>query len=282
LDIKARRSLVPNPEGSPRALTQKASAGSSPLSAPGPMLIPDDPVSAGAVPYDLTRDADPSQFHTLDLAEKMNRPLNFRRGWLGDLPLGSLPPGWHIFHGVPFQILGGPTRRDRAAIVFQSLRNTTGSTARLPTRIRVPVGRKARAIYILHGCGYVKSLARFGSYRFYGRARKLGAIPLVALGHPQPGAETWKFAEAMLEANIQDWWPDFPHCNFRHSRMAPLPDSRAGGPVRGHIFLYTLEWINPEPDVPVSYVEIETDPRQSATLGVLAMTVLNPQALREG
>jgi hypothetical protein len=276
LDINARKSLVPNPKAPSLALPLKPPAGSSPLSIAGSLLISDDPVSAGTLPYELVQEAAPSRFQMLDLAENMNRPLNFRRGWLGDLPLSSLPPGKHTFHGVPFQILGGATRRDRAAIVFQSLRNTTGSTARLPTRVRIPVGRNARAIYVLHGCGYVKSLARFGSYRFFGCAQKLGDIPLVALGHPQPGAETWEFAEAILQANIQDWWPDFPHCNFRQARMVPLPDSRSGGPVRGHIFLYSLEWINPAPEVPVSHIEIETDPDQSTTLGVLAVTVMRP------
>jgi hypothetical protein len=274
LDIKERGSVVSKPNLPSTSLARNLSHGGSPIS--GPALIPEDPESAGRIAYELTKDVAASRFHHLDLSDKMNRPLNFRRGWLGDLPLGSLPPGRQVIHGVPFRILGGPTRRDRGAIVFQSLRNTTGSTARLPTRVRIPVQRRAKAIYILHGCGYVKSLARFGSYSFHHRKQELGAIPLVALGRPHPGAESWEIAEAVLEANIQDWWPDFPHCSFRHARMAPLPDLRAGGPVRGHIFLYTLEWINPTPDVPVSHLEIETDPGQSTTLGVLAATVLPP------
>jgi len=274
LEVKKRRSLISNPDAPAPPVPRRASPADVSLSSAA--LLPENPEPAGQIAYELASGQAASRFRPVDLSEKMNRPLNFRRGWLGDLPLGSLPPGRKVFHGVPFRILGGPTRRDRGAIVFQSLRNTTGSTARLPSRVRIPVQGTAKAIYILHGCGYVKSLARFGCVRFYHRKQELGAIPLVALGRPNPSAETWEFAEAILQANIQDWWPDFPHCNFRNARMVPLPDSRAGGPVRGHIFLYTLEWINPSPALPVSHVEIETDPTQSITLGVLAMTVLRP------
>lgn len=276
LEIKDRSSLIPLAQGAapPSPRTLPSGTVSSVLPASGLVFDHEDPALAGHIPYALTREAAKPRFQPLDLGEKVNRPLNFRRGWLGDLPLASLPPGTHTFHGIPFQILGGPTRRDCGAIVFQSLRNTTGSTAKLPTKVRIPVNLRTKAIYILHGCGYVKHRARFGSYTFFQKKKPLETVPLTTLGRPQPGAETWELAEAVLEANIQDWWPDYPHCAFRHARMVPLPDTRSAGPVRGHVFLYTLEWINPAPEIPISHIEIEADSTVSTTLGVLAVSVL--------
>lgn len=275
LDFKERSSLAPNFQAMPVS-HPGAPVGGSANALPVLAFDQEDLGMAGKIPYDLVGKVDRPRFRSLSLAEKVNRPLNFRRGWLGDLPLGSLPPGMHTFHGVPFRVLGGPTRRDRGAIVFQSLRNSTGGTAKLPTKVRIPVNFRAKALYILHGCGYVKPLARFASYAFFQKKRALGTIPLVALGQPLPGAATWELAEAILEANIQDWWPDYPHCNFRQARMVPLADSRSAGPVRGHVYLYTIEWINPFPEIPISHIEIEADPAQSATLGVLAISVLLP------
>jgi hypothetical protein len=123
----------------------------------------------------------------------------------------------------------------------------------------------------------VKHLAHFGTYSIFRKSGLPDTVPLVALGLPLPGAQTWQIAEAVTAANIQDWWPDYPHCNFRQGRMVLLSDSASSGPVRGHVCLYTLEWINPTPEVPVSHIEIEADPAQSATLGVLGITLLLPK-----
>lgn len=275
VSLVERRSLIPCPPVAAAEIHPAAPAHHPAFQ----RLSFDDATAAGQVRYGLTKDAPEERFRCLDLTRRVNRPLNFRRGWLGDLPLTSLPPGLHTFHGVPFQILGGPTRRHCGAVVFQSLRNTKGRTAMLPSRVRIPVHARASAIYILHGCGYVKHRARFASYTFVPRKGRPETLPLVALGQPRPGAETWELAESISEANIQDWWPDYPHCNFRHSRMVPLADTRSAGPVRGQVYLYTLEWINPAPHDPVRHIEIEVDPEQSTTLGVLAITVLTSQPL---
>ncbi len=233
-------------------------------------------------PYSIAARAslsEQSRFHPLDLGPCVNRPLNFRRGWLGDLPLRCFAPGTHEIHGVPFHILGGTRRADRGAIVFRSAVNTTGYANTLPERLLIPVGMRAEAIYVLHGCGYAKFMQPFASYHFHGKAGELGSVPLVSLGSPPPGGDA-SLSEGKLgatQANIQDWWSDFPHLDFPHARMAPLPDRDESSQVRRHVFLYTLEWINPTPEVPIRHVEIRVDPSVATTLGVLALTVVQPK-----
>ncbi|CAM3029749.1 substrate-binding domain-containing protein [Rariglobus hedericola] len=216
------------------------------------------------------------RFAPIDLGTLVNRPLNFRRGWLGDLPLKQFPPGPHEIHGVPFNILGGPRRSDCGAIVFHSAVNTTGNSQKLPDTLIIPIKQKVRAVYILHGCGYAKFLHPFARYRFLNRKTCLGNVPLVSLGQPPPDYNPSQQTTDAVTPNIQDWWPDFPHMDFPGARMAPIMESEEAGHLPRHVYLYTLEWINPSPDKIVDSLEVSVDATLSTTLGVLAVTVLKP------
>ena len=217
------------------------------------------------------------RFMSVSLSPYVNRPLIFRRGWLGDIPLRCLAPGSHEIHGVPFEILGGATRADCGAIVFQSMVNTTGSAKKLPDRLVIPLGGLVEAVYILHGCGYAKPMQAFADYSFHTKKGVSGTIPLISLGRmKEGGADISDPDGTQLNANIQDWWSDFPHVDFPHARMVPLLENDETNGVNRHAFLYTLEWINPLPKQPLTHMEIEVDPTVPTTLGVLAITVVRP------
>ena len=229
-------------------------------------------------PYSLAAKAslaERARFAPVDLRPFVNRPLRFRRGWLGDLPLLSLPPGKREIHGVPFEILGGSKRADMGAVVFRSAVNQTGNARTLPGTLRIPIGLRAEAVYILHGCGYVKPLEAFARYTFHGAKGALGTVPLVGLGR-QKNDEHLAENAAAAKANIQDWWSDFPHVDFPHSRMVPLIDDEESQ-IKRHVFLYTLEWINPFPGRVVTHLEVSADPAVPTTLGMLAVTVVKPR-----
>ena len=246
---------------------------------PQPMQFPDDPLELEAVrrrPYDFTAKISESRFEQMDLSAHVNRPLNFRRGWLGDLPLKHFDPGPHSIHGVPFEVLGGSSRADCGAVVFQSLINTTGSAKKLPSTLRLDVNKKVSAVYFLHGCGYAKHRHPFASYSFYAGRKKLEEVPLVALGKSPADITSTALSEAILRSNIQDWWPDYPHYEFPHARVVPLLENENPESVHRHVFLYTLEWINPDPKTTLSHILIRSDIEQSTTLGLLAISLLKP------
>ncbi|SDT88503.1 DNA-binding transcriptional regulator, LacI/PurR family [Verrucomicrobium sp. GAS474] len=225
-------------------------------------------------PYDRVARIDAARFLQLDLQPHMNRPLNYRRGWLGDLPLKHIPPGLHSIHGVPFHIRGGPRRSDCGAVIFQSTVNVQGSARELPSALRVPVEAKVRALYFLHGCGYARFLRPFGAYRFYRGQKRIGEIPLVPLGQPPAEYPSGVLSPAFLKANIQDWWSDLPHFDLPGARVAPFNQSEPTDAAQRHAYLYTLEWINPEPEKPLDEIEVAIDPTQSTTLGLLAISAL--------
>ena len=250
-----------------------------PVKEPRSSEFSDHPEKLAAIrqrPYDLASQATEARFSQIDLGAHVNRPLNFRRGWLGDLPLKHFPPGRHKLHGVPFDVLGGNKRADSGVVVFQSLTNTTGNARKLPSFLRIAVNRKTAAIYFLHGCGYAKYLNPFATYTFYAGKRKLGETHLVALGNPISGLSPEALEEAIGKANIQDWWPDYPHYEFPHARVVPLLETENPEAVHRHVFLYTLEWINPSPQMTVTHLTIQSDTRQSTTLGLLGICVLSP------
>ncbi|HEY9250118.1 MAG TPA: substrate-binding domain-containing protein [Rariglobus sp.] len=225
-------------------------------------------------PYSLTATADEARFTSIDLASFVNRPLNFRKGWLGDLPLAHMDAGKHVIHGVHFRTLGGHSRKECGAIIFRSMTNATGNSRALPASVRIPVEARARALYVLHGCGYTRFVSPFATYAFYAGEKLLGSVPLVALGKPPPECDAARFERESRKANIQDWWPDFPHIDFTNARRAPVVEGGADGAASRHAFLYTLEWINPFPKLKVSHLTITVDTNQSTTLGVLAISVL--------
>lgn len=229
-------------------------------------------------PYALTMTAEAARFSTVNLEPFVNRSLNYRKGWLGDLPLTHLNAGRHMIHGIPFQVLGGAARADRGAIVFRSTTNETGNAHGLPARLKIPIGSKAQAIYVLHGCGYTRFLAPFATYDFYAGTRHLGSVPLVALGEPPHDWDAAHFERGAKKANIQDWWADFPHVDFPGARQAPIVPGDDADERQRSAYLYTLEWKNPFPNLTVTHLEISTDIHQSTTLGVLAVTVLAKNA----
>ena len=229
-------------------------------------------------PYSLTAIADASLFKSVDLLPFVNRPLNFRKGWLGDLPLTHLASGTHTIHGVPFQVLGGNSRRDGGAVVFRSMNNETGNAQVLPSSVTFPIGEKAVSIYVLHGCGYARFLNPFATYEFYSGKKRLGSVPLVTLGRSPPGFDAAQFERDAQQANIQDWWPDYTHIDFTQARRVPIVERENEGAVQRHVYLYTLEWKNPFPNLTVTHLKITADADQSTTLGVLAVSVLKKKA----
>lgn len=280
-DVHIQPQLILRASTAPRkGLQRKPKQEGAPAEAqsfPQPMEFPDDPTDLEGIrrrPYDLTAKVSESRFVQLDLSSLVNRPLNFRRGWLGDLPLKHFDPGRYIMHGVPFDVLGGTSRSDCGAVVFQSLINTTGSAKKLPSSLDIAVNQKVSAIYFLHGCGYAKHKHPFASYSFFAGRKRLAEVPLVALGKSPPDITPADLKEAILRANIQDWWPDYPHYEFPHARVVPLLENESPEAVHRHVFLYTLEWINPNPQTTISHITIRSDTEQSTTLGMLAISLL--------
>ena len=203
-------------------------------------------------------------FHSLDLSGYANRSLTRQNGWLGQFPLLHLAAGRQIVHGVPFEVIDEKTNHGQAAVVLRSQRAAGGQSAP-PVQITLPVGRRVKAVYFLHGCGFASTPAPFAWYDFVLEGRRTVSVPLVArgLGPLQEGDE---------KPNIQDWWSDFPQ--IEGPGVLPMVVTQDGDPFLYERYLYTLEWVSPQPDAVLGEIRISSNPTQPTTLGLLAVTLL--------
>ena len=225
-------------------------------------------------PYALTALVSESRFEQINLSQFVNRPLHFRHGWLGDRPLKHFLAGKQVIHGIPFEVLGGAKRTDNGGIVFHSSVNSKVRDQELPKELRIPIGIKGAAIYVLHGCGYALFLHSFATYRFYSNRKRLGEVPLVTLGQPPSDFTDEEVTKAALKANIQDWWTDFPHVDFPHARRVPVDEAENEAILTRYVYLYTLEWINPFPEKTITHMDVSVDPAQPISLGILSVSGL--------
>ena len=222
-----------------------------------------------APPYPALTRATGVQWHPLDLRAAANRALTGRDAWLGS-PLPELAPGRRTMHGVPFVILDEQTNAGQAAIVLRSARVRTTGGAAMPTEVTVPVGRKARTVYVLHGCAHGNRFAAAAFYDVVYADGTIAALDVVPLGEAPDNAQ--RLDQRKRLATIQDWRPEalqFTSDRARHGMIVGQdnPASR----VR---YLYTVRWPNPHPEKTIRTIRLASaDPDQDVTVGVLAITL---------
>ena len=214
----------------------------------------------------LVDTAQAGPFQPLDLGGVANRALRRPHGWLGHLPLLHVGTGLLRIHGVDFDLIDERANRGRSVLVLRSSRFPPTARRSLPEEVALPVGRKVRAVYFLHGCGYAGERVPFAWYDFRLEGRTTLSLPLVARGvGPAHSPDT-------PPANIQDWWPEFPQFNTDNVRHVAVTEH--GDPFAYERYLYSLEWVNPSPDVPLTEIRIRSNPVVPTTLGLLAVTLL--------
>lgn len=217
-------------------------------------------------PHRLVERGAPGPFLPLDLAAVANRSLRRPHGWLGHLPLLHLGPGLLRIHGVDFAVLDERTNRGHSVVVLRSSRFPLSSRRSLPDQLAFPVGRRVRAVYFLHGCGYAGERVPFAWYEFRQAGRPPTILPLVARGvGPAHSPDT-------PPANLQDWWPEFPQFNADGVRHLAVTEN--GDPFAYERYLYSLEWVNPTPEIPLDEIRVRSNPVVPTTLGLLGITLL--------
>ena len=217
-------------------------------------------------PHRLVEGGAAAAFAPVDLSGVANRSLRRPHGWLGHLPLLHLGTGLLRIHGVDFQLLDERQNRGRGVAVLRSSRFPPTSRRSLPDELVLPIGRRVRAVYFLHGCGYAGERVPFAWYEFRQAGRPPAVLPLVARGvGPAHSPDT-------PAANIQDWWPEFPQFNGDGVRHVVVAEN--GDPFAYERYLYTLEWANPAPEVPLDEIRIRSNPVVPTTLGLLGVTLL--------
>ncbi len=250
LQIGARR-----PGGDPDALVKNLT---SKVWSPDPRERRREVERINTQPHAMAAGVAEDAFRAVPLAVLANRSISRQNGWLGHAPLSHFAPGRRAVHGVPFEVLDERKNDGKAALVLLPQHPETHT-------FTIPIRARARAVYVLHGCGFVGEAIPFGWYDFVLKGGKTLTVPLVARGM---GA----LPKSGHKPNIQDWWNDFPQIQGPGFRQFVVTDG--GDPFAYERYLYTLEWANPTPGREVKELRVSINPSLRTVLGVLGVTVL--------
>jgi hypothetical protein len=139
----------------------------------------------------------------------------------------------------------------------------------VPARIGIPVGRRCRAVYVLHAAGYLPAHIKVAAYRFVYEDGSSETFEVLGLG--AAGRDARAMAQHERMSAIQDWWPT--HRHFENSFARKVIVSREGNPCDCR-YLYTLQWLNPRPSKALREVRLESVPGVGSVVLVLGITVL--------
>lgn len=204
----------------------------------------------------------------LDLSAAINTAFaDSQRPWFGQ-PLLHVRAGTKRIHGVPFVIA-----RDGCVLLRSKHMPEAASGTPLPDAARFEVPRLIKRAYFLHACGWGSRPGPFAKYRFVREGGQAEEISLVTLGFAHPEEPEG------ADANIQDWYFAYDHLSRPFAR--PYDLKPRSDPTATSQFLYTLEWLNPQPDRPVAALEALSLPGHDATLALIAVT-LEPVTAESG
>lgn len=222
----------------------------------------------------------PKSFFTVDLAGVANRSRvdeapGDGKGWVDlgpEMDLRALAAGRRTLDGVPFEILDERTTKGRGCVTVHS---PGAYNAALPTRVRIPVGRKARSLLFLHTLSDRVSqeyMNKFELAGFYVMRYDDGTVALYDIKYGI-NAANWD--------GLETHWGYAPRGRaLRQARLAWEGQTMAGVTAA----LYAAEWINPRPDRTITEVWLcGSWLKQQASPILLAMTgVASDEADRPG
>ena len=220
-------------------------------------------------PFADAAETEESRWLPVDLGPHLNRPMRGKDGWMGvgGLTLDWLEGGRQVIQGVPFDI-ADPTDGTFACIALRSFKVKTTGERQVPARVTVPLGRKVRALYFLHGCGW-GAHKKAGQYRMLYEDGTRATIDILPYGS---GSEHLDVVERMRrDSTIQDWWPSLTQIENERLRHVIVANPENLADRR---YLYNLRWQNPSPAKAVESIELESESTLSTSLFVVGVTAV--------
>ena len=194
-------------------------------------------------------------YFTVDLDKHVNRPLrdevegDGKGGWTDQGPndMRRLPTGRQVLEGVPFQIGEGAN----GAIILKS----GNVNLPAPDKVRIPVGRKAEALYLLHTVAWAPSS---GDPLFKYVIRVGGKTIEVPIRGGMEILDWWSYV-SWQEAEQLDTYGTF------------VAWQGANGLV-GKVTVFAMRWVNPLPDEEIESIDFATVGDRAAVPILLAVT----------
>jgi hypothetical protein len=139
----------------------------------------------------------------------------------------------------------------------------------LPHEVVVPVGRAARAVYVVHGAGYAAGHVKAAQYSFIYEDGTESPLDIVTFG---PGTGQKDPDDALARSsNIQNWSAEYPQ--FENSSTRNVMMLNEAAPLEPPVHLYVLEWKNPHPEKVIAKIRLKSPGDVDASVLVVALTV---------
>ena len=210
-------------------------------------------------------------FLSLDLRRRMNRNHARMHGWLGKDPLQHLPVGLHYIHGLPFELIEPATPATRTSIVLKASKGRSRNAGKLPRSVTLPIGRRVKAVYLLHACGYAEPGVAYGEMDFCLEDAGNASVILQTPKKDELALSDKEIVPHVEGAAVQDWWPRYRP--FENAQVKPFVVTADGDPSAYERYLYVLRWENPDPDSPLTRIRIRVFPETKTVHAILAITL---------
>lgn len=227
--------------------------------------------------YSLAGNASESAWKVLNLSGFANRALSGEQGWIGDgMPLEFMPTGRTTIQGVPFEIIDQESNDGYSAVIFDSnqARRITAEGRAPASEIRIDIGSRIKAFYVLHGAAYADDHVEVASYEFVYEDGTREVWPIRTYGKGSEHPDVAKMYE--LNSRVQDWWKTYRQFNNDDSKYVMILDR--ANPLLYERYIYTAQWVNPHVDKPVREVIVRASgPDRDPVYFLIAATALRAE-----
>lgn len=215
--------------------------------------------------WPLARTLDDAAWTQVDLSAVGNNHPS-RTSAIVKLVPGQFPSSGPVY-GVPMHIDFAPS----GTIAMRSARfseDTHGNP--LPESVSIPIGQKARALYILHGASYAFEAGNYGSYIIeYDDGTQFEK----AIRSPGNDRNQINFDPTYVtQALVQDWWHDYKPFDNGFMRAVPIlvsKDSDEANPKH----LYQVQLQNPHPEKTIMNLKLTSNPELQGRVILFALTL---------
>jgi len=200
------------------------------------------------------------------LANKSRNHFNANHDRSQVMRLIHFPSGQQTIRNVSYEIIDEEMNGGKSLVALHDMPDHLIKAT--PLSVTVPIHRRFKSAWFLHGCIWAKSMKHAASYRFIYADGSSVAVPIITLDEASPDT---KHRRLGLHANIQDWW--YTKKMVETGEVRPVIVQNPEAPDLYRRYLYTLQWINPYPHLEVTSLKLRGEGNGPTSIVIFAVTL---------
>lgn len=198
--------------------------------------------------FPLAKNAKEKNWFFVDIKPECNINIFSDKGKTCPVKFLYMKTGKRKFYGVPFDIISPDGNSPKTAVALPSVQLM--SKENLPLSYTVKVGRKAKALYILHSAYYASE----GKQNY-------------VVNYDDGSSKTIKIENGK---NISDWYHQKNRLYSENVKYVLVPAEE--GSKTKFRNLHILQWMNPEPAKTIKSITFNADKKSLMGMFIIAVT----------